>query len=444
MSRAPKRLARRLLPKTLFSRMLLIVLVPMVLLLTATVLFFYDRHLDTVTRRLSNGLAGEISYLVELYELRSGDSNGLLDILAAQRTFDIEIAPMPLDAWVKLDKGITSYYTRTLSRELEQRLQRPFHVFIDDETLHVFVRMETRVLEIRANRKKLFTPTSYIFLLWTIGLGSLLFSIAMVFLRNQIRPLRRLARAADAVGRGMPLQPLPVGGASEVRAATEAFNVMGERLFRLVSGRTLMLAAVSHDLRTPLARLKLNLSLLETPQIRSDIEAMQSDINHMDKIIETYLDFAKGVEAESIQRFDLAALLRQLEPHCDAPALLPFLGRPTALRRMLENILSNAARYGNGKTEVQLTQQDGQVFISIGDNGAGIPPEQREHVLRPFTRLESARGTASGGVGLGLAIAQDIAHRHGGALTLSKSRLGGLLVTVHLPKRSLPAESTPT
>jgi two-component system osmolarity sensor histidine kinase EnvZ len=205
-----------------------------------------------------------------------------------------------------------------------------------------------------------------------------------------------------------------------------------------------MLAAVSHDLRTPLARLKLNLTLLETPQTKPDIEAMQGDINHMDKIIETYLDFAKGVEAESIQRFDLAALLRQLDPHCDAPALLPFLGRPTALRRMLENILSNAARYGNGKTEVQLTQQDGQVFISIGDNGAGIPPEKREHVLRPFTRLESARGTASGGVGLGLAIAQDIAHRHGGALTLSKSRLGGLLVTVHLPKRSLPAENTPT
>lgn len=433
-----RRAIKDVLPKTLFARTLMIILTPLLLLQLATAIIFYDRHLDEVTRRLSAGLASEMGYLVQLYQRGLREPEGLVRFIDAQRTFDIVFAALPSEAWEALPSESSLYYAMQLKRTLRARLNAPVRVVAtDEETVVAFVLMPDGVLRFEVNRKRLFTPTSYIFLLWSVGLSCVLFSVALLFMRNQIRPLRRLARAAEAFGRGVDPGALQPSGSKEVRQAAQAFNTMRSRVQRLVSSRALMLAAVSHDLRTPLARLRLNLDLLETPKNNEDIQAMRGDIRHMDGIITAYLNFAADAAPEATKLLDITALVRGVAVGFAAVRLQAdktfwVHGRAVELRRCIENILSNAQRYA-GIINIAVTAAGGNVAITIEDNGPGIPPDRYEEVFRPFARLDPARGEKTGGVGLGLAITRDIIHRHGGEITLGQATLGGLLVTVVLP-----------
>jgi two-component system osmolarity sensor histidine kinase EnvZ len=434
-----RRTIKDVLPKTLFARTLMIILTPLLLLQVATAIVFYDRHLDEVTRRLSAGLASEMAYLVQVYQGGLREPDGLVRFVDAQRTFDIIFNALPPEAWETLSPESTLYYAVQLKRTLRTRLNTSVRVVAtNDETIVAFIKIPDGVLRLEVNRKRLFTPTSYIFLLWSLGLSCVLFSIALLFMRNQIRPLRRLARAAEVFGRGGDPGALQPAGSKEVRQATQAFNTMRSRVQRLVSSRALMLAAVSHDLRTPLARLRLNLDLLETPKNHDDLDAMRGDIRHMDGIITAYLNFAADAAPEASRTLDITALVREVAAGFPAVVVqadktLWVQGRPVELRRCIENLLSNAQRYASS-IKMVVVAVDSNIVLSIDDNGPGIPPDCYEEVFRPFARLDPARGEKTGGVGLGLAITRDIIHRHGGEIALGRSGLGGLLVMVTMPR----------
>ena len=298
---------------------------------------------------------------------------------------------------------------------------------------------DRRALTVVVSRKRLTTSTTYIFMLWMIGSSLILLFVAALFLRNQVRSLRRLAAAADGFGKGRPVTFSKVEGALEVRQAAVAFIQMRDRIQRQIRQRTEMLAGVSHDLRTPLTRMKLELELLGDNPIVSELK---SDVVEMERLMQLYLDFARGEGTETPVETDLAPLIEDLAAtmrrqgtvlSLDQPAELVVPIRPNALRRCLGNLIANGARYGSHVWLTSRTVDDG-VDILVDDDGPGIPPHQRDRVFQPFIRLDTSRNPTTGGIGLGLTIARDVARSHGGDVRLETSPRGGLRARVHLPK----------
>jgi two-component system osmolarity sensor histidine kinase EnvZ len=287
-------------------------------------------------------------------------------------------------------------------------------------------------------REQLFSDTTYIFIIWMVGASIVLFGVAYVFMRNQVRPIRRLAEVADAFGKGRDVQDFKPEGATEVRQASTAFLLMRARIQRQIEQRTTMLAGVSHDLRTPLTRMKLELALMPPGAARDSLAA---DVAEMEHMVDGYLAFARGEGQEQAVPVDLAPLLTQvveqaqrggrpvrLDLRAGATATL----RPAAMKRALANLIENALRHGK-EVLVSLTRLDGRIEITVDDDGPGVPEAQREEVFRPFVRLEAARDPNRGGAGLGLTIARDIARGHGGDLTLESAPQGGLRARLRLP-----------
>jgi two-component system osmolarity sensor histidine kinase EnvZ len=286
--------------------------------------------------------------------------------------------------------------------------------------------------------RRLFTRATFIFLLWMIGSSIVLSAVALMFMRNQIRPIRRLAHAADSFGKGRDVARFKPEGASEVRQAATAFLEMRDRIRRQMMQRTAMLAGVSHDLRTPLTRMKLQLELMgDNP----DIDALREDVTDMETMVEGYLAFARGEEEETAVSTDLAGLVEETADavrRSGGTVTVRLEGRPVmsvrrlALKRCLSNLAENARRYAT-RMEISCAARPDAMEITIDDDGPGIPPEHRTDVFRPFFRLDASRNSNTGGSGLGLAIARDIARSHGGDVMLGDSPLGGLRVTVRLP-----------
>jgi two-component system osmolarity sensor histidine kinase EnvZ len=302
----------------------------------------------------------------------------------------------------------------------------------------VQVQLPTGVLTATMSHKRLTTSTTYIFILWMIGSSVVFFIVAAMFLRNQVKSLRRLAAAADGFGKGRPISFSKVEGALEVRQAAVAFIQMRDRIQRQIRQRTEMLAGVSHDLRTPLTRMKLALELMGDD---STLAELKSDVAEMEHLVQIYLDFARGEGTETAVATDIAQLLQDIAAamrregtavSLDQPKELVVPIRPNALRRCLGNLIANGARYG---THVWLTgrQVEDGVDILVDDDGPGIPPGERDHVFQPFIRLDSSRNPTTGGIGLGLTIARDVARSHGGDVRLETSPQGGLRARVHLP-----------
>ena len=285
---------------------------------------------------------------------------------------------------------------------------------------------------------RLYTPTTYIFILWMGGSSLILLGVAGIFLRNQVRSLRRLAAAADGFGKGRPVVFTKVEGALEVRQAAAAFIRMRDRIERQIRQRTEMLAGVSHDLRTPLTRMKLALALIGDDAVAAELN---SDVAEMERLVNSYLDFARGEGTEIPVETDIGLLIEDIAaaarrdgtPLTVVPGpelILPV--RPNALRRCLGNLIANARRYGKHVWLSTAPADDG-VDILIDDDGPGIPERERERVFRPFIRLDASRNQATGGVGLGLTIARDMARSHGGDIRLETSPFGGLRARIHLP-----------
>ena len=428
---------KRLLPRGLLGRSLLIVLVPLVILQAVTFTIFYGGHLDFISRRLSFAIAGEIAQTIHLMRRYPADEQATID--AAITLFEVPIRLIPgahLD--IRPRVNLPGPMDDDLAAALEQKVRLPYTMDWKSDSRAVLIRVQLArgVLEVEAPRKRLYPSTIYLFLLWVVGTALLLFGIAALFLRNQVRAIRRLARAAEAFGLGRDRGPIKPEGATEVRQAATAFNRMQARIQRFLSQRTEMLAGVSHDLRTPLTRLRLALAVLpQTPELAPDIADIKADIDEMERMIAGYLAFARGEGAEQAQLVDLSALLedvasaaRRTGAHVelDSPSPLTLHLRPDAARRAVTNLVDNARRHA-GQIRLSVQPQGRSVSVLVDDDGPGIAPDRRESVFRPF---ESG---ADSGTGLGLTIARDIARAHGGEIHLEPSPLGGLRARMRLP-----------
>jgi two-component system osmolarity sensor histidine kinase EnvZ len=428
------------LPKGLYARSLIIIIAPVVLLQSVIAYVFMERHWQLVTRRLSSAVTADIAALIDIYETFPQDRRGetLARIANDRLNLDIDILPeatLPPPG----PKPFFSILDEALSEELARQIARPF--WIDtvgrSNLIEIRVQLDRTVMRVLARRSQAYASNSHIFLLWMGGSSLVLLGVAILFLRNQIRPILTLAEAAESFGKGREIEFRP-RGAREVRQAGHAFIEMKRRIERAVEQRTAMLNGVSHDLRTILTRFKLSLALFdETPEI----EDLKRDIDEMTRMLEGYLAFARGDAGEQAVATDLRTLLEDLradaERHGCAVAL-DIVGdpmvtvRPDAFRRLLTNLIANAARHGE-KIAVFANHETRWLVVSVDDDGPGIRPELREEVFKPFVRLDEARNQDEGGSGLGLAIARDIARSHGGDIVLDDSPLGGLRATVRLP-----------
>jgi two-component system osmolarity sensor histidine kinase EnvZ len=440
--RAARRLAE-MLPKGLYKRSLLIVIVPMVLLQTAVTFVFMQHHWELVTRRLSEAVARDVGALTDLYQkLPPGGDDGFLANLASERfRMDATLLPagplppaMPRSFYEALDP-----LTRTLPTQIRRQIAQPFWLDTVGRSglMEIRIDLGDRVLRLVTRRALAYEANAHIFVLWMLGAMIVLLTVAIIFLRNQIRPILRLARAAEDFGKGRDLDFSP-HGAREVRQAGYAFIEMKRRVERATEQRTTMLNGVSHDLRTILTRFKLSLALLDNS---ADSELLQKDVDEMGQMLEGYLAFARGDAGESTARVNIGSLLEDLRADSERHGVelgvetrgdLHIRVRPIAMKRCVGNLVSNAQRHAE-RVRVSATREAQFVSIVVDDDGSGIAPAHREDVFRPFYRLDEARNQDEGGAGLGLAIARDIARSHGGEITLSDSPLGGLRAAVRIP-----------
>ena len=430
---------KRLVPATLFGRSLLIIVLPIAVMQVAVTYVFFDAHWQTVNSHLTEGLAGDVAWVLESYEEDPAPAHLARLEDRAQQSLDLSIL---LQVGGVLPRGrrpsLFVAVDRSLRRALSARIDQPFWFDTARYPAYVDVRVKVPqgVLRIIAPKDRVFATRGHIFILWLTVTTFLLTSIAILFIRNQVRAIERLAAAAEAFGRGVDVAFRP-HGAREVRQAAHAFMSMKARIQRHVDQRASLLASVSHDLRTPLTRLELALSLIESgPQI----DAMKRDLADMEHMIDEYLAFARGEEGEGLQTVNLTRLLNRVrddaaragaEIHIHAPGDLQIEARPGALKRALANLVMNAAVHAD-RVDVSASAADGGVEIRVDDDGPGIAEARHEEAFTPFGRLDAARNQNDKGVGLGLAIARDVARGHGGDVVLSRAPLGGLRATMRL------------
>ena len=442
-SEKAKNRIKNILPQTLFGRALLIIVTPLILMQAISTFIFFDRHWDTMTRRLAHTLAGDIAFIVDsLTPLpKQLDLNQIFlkadDILHIRLTYspeEILVKKKPFQQWDRVRKSLRD--------ALKERVRRPFSIdtIKKDRRIEIKVQLPQGLLNVNVHEKRLYSSTPYIFLMWMIGSSLVLFAIAIIFMRNQIRPIRRLAIAARSFGMGRGSSEIKPSGAKEVRQATQAFRQMRERISRQFAQRTEMLAGVSHDLRTPLTRMKLQIEMLErTPETRE----LQDDIQEMERMIDGYLTFARGEGSESLSKINLASLIEEIiSTERRDGSVINFVNksktiksvtlRPQAIKRAITNLIINSKKYAE-TVKVEFEYNSEHAIITIDDNGPGIKPEHRDDVFKAFFRLDPSRNTDTGGTGLGLTIAKDIVQSHGGDLLLSEASLGGLRATITLP-----------
>jgi two-component system, OmpR family, osmolarity sensor histidine kinase EnvZ len=440
---------RRQAPKTLFGRSLLIIILPIALMQVAVTYVFFEAHWQTVTSRLSDGLAGDIAWAVESYQEtptslsfarlseRAEHSMGLSIALQPGRSLPARRRDPPV-----LFEPFFAPIDRSLDHALSARLDAPYWFDTTRYPAYVDIRVAVPggVMRVLAPRERAFATQGHIFVLWMTLATVLLTAIAVLFIRNQVRAIERLANAAEAFGRGGDVPTFKPQGAREVRRAANAFLNMRSRIQRHITQRTGLLASVSHDLRTPLTRLKLALALAEPSPTTAE---MKRDIVEMEHMIDEYLAFARGQGGEASEPLRLRVLLESLGEDAvrlgakvrvsGDPDLMATV-RPGALRRALANLVSNAAAYG-GHVELTVRRSPrGGFEILVDDDGPGIPADRREEAFTAFSRLDPARNQNTKGVGLGLAIARDVARSHGGEISLGQSPLGGLRATLRLPE----------
>jgi two-component system, OmpR family, osmolarity sensor histidine kinase EnvZ len=432
---------KKLLPRSLLGRSLLILVVPLVLLQVFSAYVFYEAHWSKVSKYLSRGLAGDVGAMVDL--IRKDPSEEGLD-------WAFDLARNRFNMIVSIRAGeILSNSANIIEGDipdpfflsaLDERVGLPYHIIApdDEKTLTIEVQMPNGILAITALRKRLFSSTTYVFVLWMVGSSMLLFGVAIIFMRNQVRPIRRLAIAADAFGKRQDVKNFKPEGANEVRQAATAFLKMKARIERQIEQRTQMLAGVSHDLRTPLTRMKLQLSMMEKSEDTNDLSG---DVLEMEHMLEGYLAFARGEGGEATSETNLSQLIHEIiigirrkgvevDYHCEGQIDLQV--RPNAFKRCVTNLIENAARYGKN-VSVRLGIRSDMVEVTVDDDGPGIPENMREEVFKPFFRLDQSRNIQTGGVGLGLSIVLDVVRAHGGEIQLSNSPQNGLRARLRFP-----------
>jgi two-component system, OmpR family, osmolarity sensor histidine kinase EnvZ len=435
------RWVKGMLPKRLYARALLIIITPMVILQSVVAFVFMERHWNTVTRRLSAAVTQDIAALIDIRTGFPQDRDNAELRRIAQERLGLQVDFLPVTELPPIGpKPFFSLLDQALSEEVRKQIGKPFWIDTVGRSNLVEIRigLDDAVMRVFARRSAAYASNSEIFLLWMVGTSLVLIIVAILFLRNQIRPILRLAEAVESFGKGRDVPQFRPRGAQEVRRAASAFIEMKSRVERTIEQRTTMLAGVSHDLRTVLTRFKLELALIgDSPET----EAMKKDIDEMSRMLEAYLAFARGDAGEPSAPTDMSAFLDELKADAERhghTTTVEFHGypvvtvRPNAFKRCLANLVSNAARFA---AAIAITghRDHRYLTITVDDDGPGIPANLRDDVFKPFLRLDDARNQDEGGSGLGLAIARDIARSHGGDIMLGDSPMGGLRASVRVP-----------
>ena len=441
----PSRLIRRVLPRGLFGRSLLIIVLPMFLLQVFVAYVFFERDVDASTRRLSRDIAADVSFLIALEDNYPLKERAALRTLASRMLrYEITFLPGQKIPPPARQTQYRSTIDKALDEVIEQQIGEVRHFQANrlGDNMDIRVEVHDGVLRMLVPRERATVSAPDIFILWMVGSSLILIALATLFLLNQVRPIEQLARAADAFGKGRAVPDFKPYGATEVRRAAQAFLTMRERVERHLQQRTEMLAGVSHDLKTPLTRIRLQLAMLAPS---ADVEAMLGDVAEMQRMLDEYLDFARGEGGEQAQLCDLAEITRdaasaaararpagsdRLTVETGGAILLSV--KRHALSRCLTNLIDNALKHGK-HVFVSLARDERFARVFVDDDGPGIREDQREEAFRPFHRLDEGRNLQTGGVGLGLSIARDIARAHAGDLLLERSPQGGLRAILRLP-----------
>lgn len=431
---------KKIFPNGLYTRSLIIIIAPIVVLQTILTFVFLERHWELVTKKLSSSVVSEIGMIIEMQ--KRIDQNVISSF--AKEFYDIKINFYP-NQKISSEKNIpNTIVEKTLNEEIVKRLNSKPLIkdFPEEKKVIIKILNDTGFIEFIVPRRNVYATNSHIFLVWMVISSILILSIAILFLRQQIKPIEKLAKAAESFGMGKKIKNFKPSGASEVRKAADAYIKMQERIEKFIEQRTLMLAGVSHDLRTPLTRIKLQLEMLSKSK---ENEELLKDVNEMQYMLETYLDFSQTVSSEENSIVNINKMIDEIiETSQEKDKSIIFKSskidqinytcKYIALKRCIINLLNNAKAYGD-EAVIKLSENDKEILINIEDNGPGINEKDYEKALKPFQRLDSSRNQNIAGSGLGLSISQDIIKTIGGNINLSKSSLGGLKVSVLLPKK---------
>ena len=428
------------LPKSLLGRSVLIIVTPLILLQVISATIFFENHWSKVGRRLALGVAGEVSMIID--GMRRAPDLETRDTLfmEASSALRLKLTFVPNAVLSDTDKLGEAILVGQLDAALNEVVKRPHRIDAKslDRDVKIDVQIAEGVLSVVVPKKRLFSTTTYVFVLWMAGSSMLLFGVAMIFMRNQVRPISRLAQAANDFGLGRDSPRFKPEGAAEVRRASIAFIAMRNRIKRHLQQRTDMLAGVSHDLRTPLTRMKLQLAMMGDVD---GVRELNTDVADMEHMLEEYLAFARGEAGEKAEPTNLTDVLSEItaqarrkggaiDLHTEGDIIASV--KVNAFKRALTNLVDNSVRHADN-ISIRLGTRGEMAEFIIDDDGPGIPHDQREEVFRPFFRIEGSRNPATGGVGLGMTIARDAIRSHGGDVTLEDAPGGGLRVKVSLP-----------
>jgi two-component system osmolarity sensor histidine kinase EnvZ len=439
--RGTSRRIKRILPTRLYTRSVLIVIIPMILLQTVVAAVFMERHWRLVTERLSEGVTRDIAAIIAVIEqFPNTDNYGTVSRIAREQLDLNVIVESGGELPPPRQKPFFSILDGILADQISSQIQRPFWIDTvgNSRLVEIRIRLDNKVLRVFTRRSQTYASNTHIFLVWMAGTALALTAISMLFLRGQIRPILMLASAAEAFGKGQRILDFTPRGADEIRLAGSAFILMRERIERQIEQRTAMLSGVSHDLRTILTRFRLQLALAGD---KPELSGMTEDVDAMQTMLEGYLAFAKGDAEEDVGELRLSDLLEKVRNdfklkgktmtyEIEGQDLIAV--RPNAFSRLVDNLASNSERYAD-TLHVEARHTARWLTLIFDDNGPGIPEANREDVFKPFFRLDEARNIDESGTGLGLSIVRDIAHAHGGNVTLANSPIGGLRATVRVP-----------
>ena len=427
---------KKIIPSSLLGRSLIIVFAPILILVVLTTFIFYQTSWSIISKRLAQSVVADINVIVKLIDqnlkpeaIQIAKIDFKMDVIYKK---DTDLNPLSF----RPQRGILP---RRLQQSLEE-LERPF--FYDLSNLEkgaaIAIQLNNDLLIISVHKDRLYNESAFVFLLWMFFASLILLLLSYLFMKGQIRPLKRLAIIAETFGRGLDAPELKGSGSLEIRQTTNAFNQMRTRIKRFLKQRTDMLAGVSHDLRTPLTRMKLQLSLMKDDDAKKELEY---DIKEMTAMLNSYVSFVRGETPETIENIQLNNLIKNICQNLDREKYeitetysrkIDTSGRPLQIKRAIQNILDNARRYAS-KIQIDVSANNDECFISISDNGPGIPEKNYEDVFKPFFTLDPSRNKMKGESGLGMTIARDIIRSHGGDIKLSPSSIGGLKTVINLP-----------
>jgi two-component system osmolarity sensor histidine kinase EnvZ len=429
---------KKFLPHSLFGRFLLIILLPNIIVQLVAVYIFYERHWSGVSKHMLNALVGEIAFVVKIIDSSPDDQRENILKLASDNMY----LSLSLKDENKLYSSVNekSDKLKKIGELLNRRISNQYSVYYIDERLNIGidVQLQNGVLKINTSKKRVVNPSTYIFIMWMTGTAVIFLIISILFMRNQVRSISEIANAAEKFGKGQDCGTFKPTGATEVRQVGHSFIDMKERINRHIEQRTEMLAGVSHDLRTPLTRIKLQLAMMSQSK---EIKELEEDITEMEKMIQGYLDFAKGKERFIDSSVNVSDLLRSIisgyrhqykniELQTQSGILIHV--NSNAFRRVITNVLDNALRYGT-EIKVSIKKSEKNLILMVDDNGPGVPASKRELAFKPFYRIDKSRHLESGTTGLGLSIAKDIIVGYSGSIWLDDSPMGGLRVVIKLP-----------